>query len=92
MSKVTMRPRPPTNVKSKDATPTPPTPTPTLSGNRCSQPKSETVGCTNDVSSFLSVKPDAIPDAIPDSRFAVLARGRHAATLPHTAREFFNGL
>ena len=29
--------------------------------NRCSQPKSETERCTNELSSFLSVKPDTIP-------------------------------
>jgi len=38
--------------------------------NRCSQPKSETERCTNELSSFLSVKPDTIPDTIP-TRFPI---------------------
>ena len=38
-----------------------PDPAATLSENRYSQPRSETVRCTNDLSSFLSVKPDTIP-------------------------------
>jgi len=45
--------------------------------NRCSQPKSETERCTNELSSFLSIKPDTIPDSPipPDSpRFPSLTR------------------
>src|SRR3989337_1674068 len=44
----------------------------TMIENRCSQPKSETERCTNELSSFLSVKPDTIPDTIP-TRFPIPA-------------------